>query len=80
MKKNAICFFVALATLTGMVSCGGGMTPEQIQAEAEKRFNEKKTELAEEASQACDENLATYQEQMLNELKAGNTPTVGGGE
>lgn len=80
MKKNAIRFSVALATLVGVVSCGSNMTPEEIQAEAEKRFNDKKTELAEEASQACNDNLATYQQQMLESLKNGETPVIGGGE
>ena len=72
MKKNAIRLSVAFVAFVGVVSCGGNMTPEEIQAEAEKRFNEKKTELAEEASQKCDENLDGYQQMMLDSIKNAN--------
>lgn len=76
MKKNAIRFSVALVALVGVVSCGSNMTPEEIQAEAEKRYNEKKTELAEQADQNCDNNLAAYQQMMLDSIKNANVGTV----
>lgn len=73
MKKNAIRFSVALVALFGVVSCGGGMTAEEIQAEAEKRFNEKKTELAEAAQQSCNDNLPAYTQMMLDSIQTANT-------
>ena len=72
MKKNAIRLSVAFIALVGVVSCGSNMTPEQIQAEAQKRFDENKTELTEEATQACEVNTATYQTMMLDSIKNAN--------
>ena len=53
MKKTVFGTLTALAVIA-LVSCGGGKTNEQIEAEAQKKFDEKKAELEGSATQACD--------------------------
>jgi hypothetical protein len=69
MKKNVLSFSAAMLVIASLVSCGGSMTEEQIQAEAKKKFDEKQTELAEEAVTECDENKTMYMQQALDSLK-----------
>ena len=49
------------------------MTEAEIQAEAKKKFDEKQTELAEEAITDCDENKTTYMQEALDSLKGAGT-------
>ncbi len=69
MKKNVITFSAALLVVASLASCGSSMTEEQIQAEAQKQFDEKQTELAEKAVADCDENKAMYMQNSLDSLK-----------
>lgn len=69
MKKNVLSFSAAILVVASLASCGGSMTEEQIQAEAQKRFNEKQTELAEEAVTDCDANKAMYMQNALDSLR-----------
>lgn len=69
MKKSVLSFSAAVLLVASLASCGGSMTEEQIQAEAKKRFDEKQTELAEEATAACDENKSMYMQQALDSLE-----------
>lgn len=58
MKKTVFGVFAAFA-LIGMTSCGGGKTPQEIEAEAQKKFDAEKAKLEQEATAACDASKAT---------------------
>lgn len=67
-------FSAAALLVASLVSCGGSMTEEAIQAEAQKRFDDKQTELAEEAVNDCDANKTMYMQESLDSLmKAAGT-------
>jgi hypothetical protein len=72
MRKNVITFSAVLLAFASLVSCGDSMTEEQIQAEATKQFNEKQTELAEQAVTDCDDNKAMYMQNALDSIKRAN--------
>ena len=77
MKKTLFGAF-ALVVSMAMVSCGGGKTAEQIQAEATAAFDKKKTELEATATSDCEGKKAGYQQAALDSIKAANaaiTPT-----
>lgn len=73
MKKNVLSFSAAILVVASLASCGGSMTEAEIQAEAKKKFDEKQTELAEEAITDCDENKTTYMQEALDSLKGAGT-------
>jgi hypothetical protein len=57
MKKTVFGVLAAFVVIA-MTSCGGGKTPEQIEAEAVKKFDAQKSELEATATQACDASRA----------------------
>ena len=64
---------MALVALTmGMVSCGGGKTPEQIQQEAQAQFDKTKSELQVKADEDCNSKKAGYVQTALDSIKAAN--------
>ncbi|MGH1337936.1 MAG: hypothetical protein ACRBFS_17580 [Aureispira sp.] len=69
MRKNVLSFSAAILVVASLASCGGSMTEAEIQAEAKKSFDEKQTELAEEAITDCDDNKEMYTMQALDSLK-----------
>ena len=70
MKTRSLGVLATLAVAVTLVSCGGGMTPEQIQAEAQKKFDAEKTELETAAKENCEGNMEAYTATALEELKA----------
>lgn len=72
MKKNIFRFSAVLLASATLFSCGGGMTPEEIQAEAQKKFDEQKVELEEAAATDCDANMAAYTQAALDSLQGAN--------
>lgn len=75
MKKTlfgVLAAFVAIA----MTSCGGSKTPEQIEQEAQKKFDEKKAELEKAAVAACDASkggmIQTYMDSLTNDHNANH--------
>ena len=70
MKTKSLGVLATFALVATMTSCGGGMTPEQIQAEAQKKFDAEKTELETVAKENCESNMEAYTAAALEELKA----------
>lgn len=72
MKTNILRFSAVLLASATLFSCGGGMSAEDIQAEAQKKFDESKVELQEEAATNCESNMAAYTTAALDSLKGAN--------
>lgn len=72
MKTNILRFSAVLVACATLFSCGGGMTAEELQAEAQKKFDENKVELQEEAATNCESNMAAYTQAALDSLKNAN--------
>ncbi|BDS11032.1 hypothetical protein [Aureispira anguillae] len=72
MKKNILRFSAVLVASATLFSCGGGMTPEEIQAEAQKKFDEQKIELEEAAASDCESNMETYTQAALDSLQGAS--------
>lgn len=64
--------FAALAIF--VVSCGSAMTEEQIQAEAQKKFDADKTALQEQATADCDGKSEDYKKIHLDSITTANMP------
>lgn len=64
---------MAMVALTmGMVSCGGGKTPEQLQQEAQAQFEKAKSELQVKADEDCNSKKAGYVQTALDSIKGAN--------
>ncbi|WMX12534.1 MULTISPECIES: hypothetical protein [unclassified Aureispira] len=72
MKTNILRFSAVLLASATLFSCGGGMSAEEIQAEAQKKFDEAKVELQEEAAADCESNMAAYTAAALDSIKMAN--------
>lgn len=72
MKANILRFSAVLVASATLFSCGGGMSAEEIQAEAQKKFDESKVEMQETASTDCESNMAAYTQAALDSLKGAN--------
>lgn len=70
MKSRTLSVFATFLLAGTLVSCGGGMTPEQITEEATKKFEADKTELQETASANCESNMEIYTSEALEILTA----------
>ena len=64
--------FAALAIF--VASCGSAMTEEQIQAEAQKKFDAEKTALEEQAKADCDGKSDDYKKIHLDSIMEANMP------
>jgi hypothetical protein len=72
MKTNILRFSAVLLVSATLFSCGGGKTAEDIQAEAQAKFDEATVELTEEASVNCESNMAAYTAAALDSIKMAN--------
>jgi hypothetical protein len=72
MKTNVLRFSAVLLVSATLLSCGGGKTAEEVQAEAKTKFEEAKIELTEEAATNCESNMAAYTAEALDSLKKAN--------
>lgn len=69
MKKTlfgVLTMFVVVA----MTSCGSSKTPEQIEADAQKKFETEKAKLDTEATAACDAQKSDLIKKALDSLTA----------
>jgi predicted small lipoprotein YifL len=70
MKKSILGTFAAIALISmSLTSCGGGKTPEQIDAEAKTAIDKAKTEWQTEAEQACGTATEGYKAAALDSMK-----------
>lgn len=73
MKTNILRFSAVLLVSATLFSCGGsGKSMEEIQAEAQKKFEESKIELTEAAAANCESNMAAYTAAALDSIKMAN--------
>jgi hypothetical protein len=73
MKTNILRFSAVLLVSATLFSCGGsGKSVEEIQAEAQTKFDEAQVELTEEAATNCESNMAAYATAALDSLKMAN--------
>lgn len=73
MKKLLLGSAAFLLLAVFAASCGGGgMTPEEIEAEAQKQFDEKKTELQVKADEACEANTPQYVQTAKDSIMQAN--------
>lgn len=71
MKKIFLGVFTVF-TMVSLVSCGGGMGAEEIEAKAKERFDKEQAELETQATTDCDANTAMYTQQALDSLRSAN--------
>lgn len=70
MKKSILGTFAAIALISmSMTSCGGGKTPEQIEAEAKTAIEKAKTEWQTAADEACGKATEGYKTAALDSMK-----------
>jgi predicted small lipoprotein YifL len=75
MKKSILGTFAAIALISmSLTSCGGGKTPEQIDAEAKTAIEKAKSEWQTAADDACTKATDGYKATALEELKKAATP------
>ncbi len=73
MKANILRFSAVLLVSATLFSCGGsGKSAEEIQAEAQTKFDEAKLELTEAAATNCESNMAAYTTAALDSIKMAN--------
>lgn len=72
MKTNILRFSAVLLASATLLSCGGGKTAEEIQAEAQTKFEAANVELQEEAATNCESKMAEYTTAALDSLKMAN--------
>jgi predicted small lipoprotein YifL len=77
MKKSILGTFAAIALISmSLTSCGGGKTPEQIDAEAKTAIEKAKSEWQTAADDACTKATDGYKTAALDSMKAAAAPVV----
>lgn len=61
----------ALLCLGSLVSCASDLSPAEIQAKAQEKFNAEKAELQAAADAECEANMATYKQEAMQTLMNG---------
>jgi hypothetical protein len=71
MKKIILGVFAVFA-MSSLVSCGGGMGAEEIEAKAKERFDKDQAELEAQATADCETNTPMYVQQALDSISTAN--------
>lgn len=74
MKKRSLGFLAFTLCFGLLVSCGGSKTAEELQAEAQKRFDDAKPELEQKATADCDASMTSLVQAAVDSMVAAQQP------